>query len=67
MRPFQALANAMGWRVFTDFEIHQFGYKTGGAGTLLVEYLQYVTKRLQDIKNRKIGFIEHFQEINRKV
>ena len=45
LRPFQALANAMGWTYLPIFEVHQFDYKTEEAKqALLVEYLQYVTK-----------------------
>ena len=45
LRPFQALANAMGWSYLPIFEVHQFDYKTEEAKqALLVEYLQYVTK-----------------------
>ena len=45
MRPFQALANAMGWSYLPIFEVHQFDYKTEESKqALLVEYLQYVTK-----------------------
>ena len=45
MRPFQALANAMGWTYLPIFEVHQFDYKTEESKqALLVEYLQYVTK-----------------------
>ena len=45
LRPFQALANTMGWTYLPIFEVHQFDYKTEEAKqALLVEYLQYVTK-----------------------
>ena len=47
LRPFQALANAMGWTYLPNFEVHQFDYKTEEAKqVLLVEYLQYVTKEI---------------------
>ncbi len=46
LRPFQALANAMGWTYLPIFEVHQFDYKTDEEKQmLLVEYLQYVSKK----------------------
>ena len=65
MRPFQALANAMGWKYLPIFEVHQFDYKTEEAKqTLLVEYLQYVTKEHHEtLKNTEDWFIERAQSM----
>ena len=65
MRPFQALANAMGWKFLPIFEVHQFDYKTEVAKqTLLVEYLQYVKKEYHGtLKNTEDWFIERAQSM----
>ena len=66
MRPFQALANAMGWKYLPIVEVHQFDYKTEVAKqVLLVEYLQYVTKNHHGtLKNTEDWFIERSQAMN---
>lgn len=66
LRPFQALANTMGWKYLPIFEVHQFDYKTEGAKqVLLVEYLQYVTKNHHGtLKNTEDWFIERSQAMN---
>lgn len=66
MRPFQALANAMGWKYLPIFEVHQFDYKTEVTKqALLVEYLQYMTKDHHGtLKNTEDWFIERSQAMN---
>ena len=65
MRPFQALANAMGWTYLPIFEVHQFDYKTEEAKqALLVEYLQYVTKeKYGTLKDTEEWFIKRAQAL----
>ena len=65
LRPFQALANAMGWSYLPIFEVHQFDYKTEEAKqALLVEYLQYVTKEnYGTLKETEEWFIKRAQAL----
>ena len=65
LRPFQALANAMGWTYLPIFEVHQFDYKTEEAKqALLVEYLQYVTKEnYGTLKETEEWFIKRAQAL----
>ena len=45
LAPFPSASQCDGVDLFTNFEVHQFDYKTEEAKqALLVEYLQYVTK-----------------------